>query len=114
SGYNILTGPGATISTIVTNPVAGQWYHIEMGINLDAGTINVWTDGVQKIFAAPFYQSTNRIASISLTGYSFATAYSYLDNVEGRRAVISAADFDHDGDVDQADFSLFAACRTGP
>jgi hypothetical protein len=115
SNYNILTGPGATVSSVVTGPVSGQWYHIELGINLDNGTINAWADGVQEIFAAPFYQSSGQIDTVTLTGYSYATAYSYVDNLQGRRIDLSAgpADFDEDGDVDQQDFDLFLPCVTG-
>jgi hypothetical protein len=114
--YNILTGPGANINALVTSPTVGQWYHIEIGVNLTNGTIDAWADGIQKIFALPFYQSSTRIDTITLTGYSSATAYCYLDNLKGRRIDPPAgpADFDQDGDVDQNDLMIFESCAGGP
>lgn len=114
--YNILTGPGANISTLVASPTSGQWIHIEIGVNLAAGTIDAWADGVQKIFAAPFYQASPQIDTITLTGYSGATSFSYLENVKGQRIVLGGApaDFDHDTDVDEDDFLAFQVCLTAP
>jgi len=116
SSYNILTGPGPAVSTLVAAPVSGRWYHIEIGIDLDNRTIDAWVDGAQKYSALPFYQSSGQIEFISLTGFNPATSLSYLDNLQGRRIGPAGgpADFDVDGDVDQDDLGMLLTCMTGP
>ena len=91
TSFSLLYGPGANFTDLVTGPVSGQWYHVELGIDLTSGTLDAWVDGVQKVFARPFYQSATQINTINLTGYSAATAASYLDNLRGERVAAAPA-----------------------
>ncbi|MDO8588419.1 MAG: hypothetical protein Q7T82_15435 [Armatimonadota bacterium] len=85
TNFSFLHGPGALFTELVTGPVSGQWYHVEIGVDLTNRTLDAWVDGAQKASAKPFYQTASQINTINLTGYSAATAASYLDNLKGER-----------------------------
>ena len=85
TNFNMLHGPGVSFTDLVTGPASGQWYHVEIGVNLTSGTLDAWVDGQQKVSGQPFYQSASQINTINITGYSAATTASYLDDLKGER-----------------------------
>ncbi|MDO8684122.1 MAG: fibronectin type III domain-containing protein [Armatimonadota bacterium] len=87
TSFNMLTGPGITFTDLVTSPAGGQWYHVEIGLDMTSGTLDAWVDGVQKVFAKPFYNAATQIDSINITGYSAATSISYIENLRGEEVV---------------------------
>jgi hypothetical protein len=118
TAYNLLHGPdGAYFDPIVPAPVAGQWYHVEIGIDLDNRTLDAWVDGVQQTSGVAMFASVGQIDLIGLTGYGYEgiVAPSYIDNLRGERVVSNPplaplADFDEDNDVDLGDYGFLQAC----
>jgi len=82
--FRVLLGPGNP-TAIVENVPARTWYHIRLGINLTAGTMDVWVDGVQKVTGAPTYSPATSITAITFgqwsTASGFTKAETYVDNI---------------------------------
>ena len=105
TGFSMLTGPGTTFNGLVTTPLSGRWYHVEIGIDMDNHTLDAWVDGVQKVSGKPFYKAATQLNLINLTGYSLAQTASYIDNLTGSKgeADYLPGDLDNDGDIDLFD-----------
>ena len=82
--FRVLLGPGNP-TPIVENVPSRTWYHIRLGINLTAGTMDVWVDGDQKVTGGATYNPATSITGITFGQWSSAQGFTksetYIDNI---------------------------------
>jgi len=88
--FKVLTGPPPGAQTVIvqgTEFANRRYYHIRFGIDLSASRIDVWVNGVQKVWRAPLYGSGSYIKNITFGQWSanpnmpFTKSETYLDNL---------------------------------
>ncbi len=82
--FKVLLGP-ANQHVVLDNVENRRWYHIRFGIDLSAGKMDVWVDGVQKVVGGSIYQAASSIDRVVIGQWSQQVAVTknmmYVDSL---------------------------------
>lgn len=92
--FKALTSAGQQV--IATGVPARAWYHVRIGLDLNAGLMDVWVNNTQVIAGTPVYSRSAGIGSIVFgqwngLGTKFTRSETYLDNLSCRSFPVPGA-----------------------